>query len=426
MRETAEPLTPGWQLALGAWRALWFVLIPALLAAVAIHWLLPDQGLGSSGTERWLLQLASSYPFYFPLGLFLLFSGLIRYWRFYLPGGRYCSALPPELAARAKPGVIGELSAATEFAAWLERRDTQASLPARSADFVEMRGALRSALTNLDVAAVRAVLPPLRKVVLGELRKSRWRGLGAFVGLLLAAGVFSFVLRGSAFQVYRLTSASMSPSLVPGEYVLSSRLAYALPWQATSLPRRTDLVVFQRAGQEFAGDLVKRVIGLPGDRIEMVHGGHPKINGWEVPSCDAGQYLQFTPEGVLEGRLVVEFLGEGSYLTVHTPWGQPMAPYVVKPGEVFVIGDDRNESRDSRAWADGNPAGLPIAEVRGRVVRSLVLALADRPPRYRLFQPGQRLDVEVPGLDPRDLQDGIRRCLSSRPKQTEPPRPTQK
>jgi signal peptidase I len=285
------------------------------------------------------------------------------------------------------------------------------------------RDQLSHALEVLDLGGVRSATAALRASLAEELRGARLRESAGFALLLVCAALLAFTLRGSAFQVYRLTSGSMLPSLVPGEYVLASRLAYAMPWQkSVSLPKRTDRVVFRRTGEERAGDLVKRVIGLPGDRIEMVHGGHPVINGWEVPSCDAGQYLQFTPEGVLEGRLVLEFLANEVYLTVHTPWGQPMEPYLVKPGEVFVIGDDRNQSRDSRSWADGKPKGLPLSDVEGRVERSLVLALPDRRPHYRLFQ-SSNLTLDLPGLDTRDLEAGIQRCLSSPPKQTEPPRP---
>jgi signal peptidase I len=430
MRKATKPLGAAWRIGLNAWRALWFAVIPALLAATAIHWLVPEPRVGSSGLERALRQLASGYPFYSPLALFLLFCWLLRHWRFSLPGGRYSSALAPELAARAAPALLAKLEPAAQFQAWLERPRVRARLlPELTGDrltqFETQRAALASALSTLDVAAARSAVPALRSLLTPELRASRARELAGFAALLAAAALLAFALRGSAFQIYRVTSGSMLPSLVPGEYVLASRLAYALPGQkSVSVPARTNMVVFRRAGHEFAGDLVKRVIGLPGDRIEMVHGGHPKINGWEVPSCDAGQYLQFTPEGVLEGRLVVEFLEGETYLTVHTPWGQPMEPYTVKPGEVFVIGDDRNESRDSRSWADGKPKGLPLTEVGGRVVRSLVLALEDRPPRYRLLRGAEPLSLDLPGLDARDLESGIQRCLSSRPKQTQPPPPT--
>jgi len=410
---------------LGGWHLLWFGVIPALLAFVAVRWL-PQARAGSSGLERALRQIASDYPFYVPLGLFVILSATFRYWRFHLPGGRYAFGLPERLAARAPLANIAELCEAFALARRLERqtRSMNDDSAVEQRRRIELgRDALERGIEALDLSLVRSATLDLKSLVGAELRGQRRREFVGFLGLLGIAALAAITLRGSVFQVYRLTSGSMLPTLTPGEYVLASRLAYAPPWQSSvSLPVRTDLVVFQREGHEAAGDLVKRVIGLPGDRIEMVHGGHPVINGWPVPSCDAGQYVQFTPEGVLDGRLVVEFLGPVAYLTVHTPWGQPMEPYVVKPGEVFVIGDDRNESRDSRSWAEGKPAGLSLAEVRGKVVRSIALSLPDRAPRYRWDAGGAHLTADLPGIDTRELESRIQQCLASRPKQTEPPR----
>ncbi|MGC4090111.1 MAG: signal peptidase I [Polyangiaceae bacterium] len=412
------------KLLLSALSALWFAVIPALLTGCWLHFLLPQPVVGDARFEVALRKLATAYPFYLPLALFLVFASLLRYWRAWLPGGRWLCGLPPELSLKAERSSLVELGAAhaleARVARLLRRPEAARKLSAENqASIAQQLEALRAALARLDALDATRQARALSASLRAELRHESWKQSASFALLLFAVGLAAITLRGCAFQVYRVSSGSMLPSLLPGEYVLATRSSYA----SGALPRRAELLVFQREGQEADGDLVKRVIGLPGDRIEMVRGGHPVINGWTVPSCDAGQYVQFSGDEVVEGRLVVEFLGSASYLTVHTPWGQPMTPYVVKPGEVFVIGDDRNQSRDSRSWADGNPRGLKLGEARGRVLSSLAMAAPGRAPRYRLLDSSRRTSLDLPTLDTRELQAGIQRCLATRPLQTEPPPP---
>jgi signal peptidase I len=222
---------------------------------------------------------------------------------------------------------------------------------------------------------------------------------------------------------YEVLSASMLPTLEPGDMVAGNRLAYG--WHAGgTLPKRGDIVVFHRAdaGEESSSAIVKRVIGLPGDRISMKD-ATPVINGWEVPKCDAGLYIYPLKEGgAAAARLFVEFLDDRAYLMLRTAltphWSET---YVVKPGEVFVLGDNRDISFDSRAWNGWKGDGLAITAIDARAERSLYglkrSGRADLVPLLRRLDPGVRLD----GLDTTELRYSIAHCLEQRPAQTRPP-----
>jgi signal peptidase I len=175
--------------------------------------------------------------------------------------------------------------------------------------------------------------------------------------------------------------------------------------------------------------LIKRVIGFPGDRIRMV-GGAPSINGWRVPSCDAGEYLYVLPEPsgkAAFGRLHVEFLDDRAYLALY-PLTEGAAPteYAVKKDEVFVLGDNRKNSIDSRVFASGKGGGVALTAIEGRASRFLIgsrrggdfdfarwLAPIDRP----LAAPG------LAGFASDGVEQAVRRCLANRPKGTTPPSP---
>ena len=165
----------------------------------------------------------------------------------------------------------------------------------------------------------------------------------------------------------------MLPTLEPGDRMLLNRLAYGfkVPFTSTRFgarpPARGDMVVFKATGAtgaDGAQSIVKRVVGLPGDRVAPEQ-GVILINDWPVPTCDAGPYAAMLGPLIVKGRLVVEFLGDRTYLTVRKPVERSSPSYQVLPGEVFVMGDDRGLSSDSRFWNENRGAGIPIAALEG-------------------------------------------------------------
>jgi signal peptidase I len=336
--------------------ALWLLVVPALLALIFVRKALPSP---LSATAPEAVRVLATNPFSTGVALFVLFSLVIRGWLEHLPGARFFSArmAPPEA-----------------------------------------RGAFHR-----------------------ERRSQGWKRAPLAWALALGALALAGVLvRSRVVQAYRVESSSMLPTLRAGTIVAASRLEYR-PFgsEAARTPERGDVIVFER-GDTPGDEVVKRVIGLPGDHLSF-RDGFPSINGWEVPHCDAGRYAEVGPTGVTDGRLVVEFLGSRSYLTVYTAFSRAADDYDVKAGEVFVLGDNRNQSSDSRFWVGNKPEGLPIARVSGRIVRLLSLSRRDQTPTLDGFLQPFELTPNVIGVDVRSLRIGIETCVRGRPKSTEPP-----
>ncbi len=227
----------------------------------------------------------------------------------------------------------------------------------------------------------------------------------AGIFILAASGAISPALRRFVVEADMVPSASMLPTLVVGDHVFVDKLRS---------PERGDLLVFPFP-EHPEQDFLKRVVGMPGDRLEF-RDGHPIINGLEVPSCLIGQasYEGEAPSGTHEGQLYLERLGGHAHLAFYDETGGYRAsyqgPYVVKADEVFIIGDNRRNSHDSRMWWQGQGGGVPIATVKG--VPFVVWLSAN----------GRGTDWSRTGLDlgsPRlpasmaDLQPALDACLRS-------------
>jgi signal peptidase I len=416
-----------------ALQTLWFVVIPALLAIVAVRFLVPRAAPGVDGALGIVARVGHGVPLVLGALLFVVFSALTRYWRFRLPGGRFLSALPANLASAASVEQLPGRATAASLHRWLSapatRRSLQSPLSDKDRAQVEVQvGALWQGLETGDDERVQAAVSVLERLTAPALA-TRWRRetVGLTVTVAMALGAV-LLLRAKVAEPYSVLSASMLPTLEPGDEVIGNKLAY----RATS-PRRGDVVVFPSAAValrevDAPPRLMKRIIGLQGDHIQM-HGGLPVINGWEVPTCDVAEYIYPLPDGqggAVHGRLLLEFLDDRAYLTVHVVARAFLDDYQVQPGEVFVLGDNRGNSIDSRAWNEGHGGGVPVSALDGRAQWFLVGTHLDgRADWQRALRPlGAALaPFHAEGFDVTPIDEGIAKCLRDRPKETHPPPP---
>jgi signal peptidase I len=147
--------------------------------------------------------------------------------------------------------------------------------------------------------------------------------------VVVPAIILFLIIHTFFLQAQVVPSPSMHPTIMVHDQFLLNKTAY---WFKS--PQRFDIIVFKPpAAADFNGDFVKRIIGLPGETI-MVQGGVVYINGKPLKepfiSADRAPIASFSP-------------------------------FIIPDGEVFTMGDNRNNSRDSRFWG-----ALPIKNIRGQ------------------------------------------------------------
>jgi len=175
-------------------------------------------------------------------------------------------------------------------------------------------------------------------------RRTAWREYAEAIGIAL---LMAFLIRSCLVQAFKIPSGSMLPTLQVGDQILVNKLVYGLhlpgidtPILAGRAPQRGEVVVFTYPVDP-TKDFVKRVIGLPGDRIE-VRRKSVLVNGKKIDDPHA-----FFADGVRTG---------------HGHDGRDrFGPVTVPAGQIFVMGDNRDRSYDSRYWGF-----VDLAAVRGK------------------------------------------------------------
>ncbi|HZH44365.1 MAG TPA: signal peptidase I [Lysobacter sp.] len=177
------------------------------------------------------------------------------------------------------------------------------------------------------------------------------------------------ILRSFVAEPFRIPSNSMMPTLLTGDFILVNKFTYGLRLPVTNTkfveigaPARGDVVVF-RPPQHPEQDWIKRVVGLPGDRIEFVD-NQLLVNGQPVEYDQVGSYTGTGKGAEMTGASeLIEKLPGHSHRVLETPdiayFGE--SAWEVPAGHYFVMGDNRDRSEDSRAWGF-----LPEQNIRGR------------------------------------------------------------
>ena len=221
--------------------------------------------------------------------------------------------------------------------------------------------------------------------------------LGIAMPVMVAALVRVFVL-----EAFRVPSASMEPSILAGDHLFADKSDHRA--------RYGDLVLFDFPDNP-AQTFLKRVVARPGDALEMKR-GRPWINGWEVPSCPLGKVSL----GDASGQLALEFLGDASYLVFYDDASvtfEHAGPFYAAPNGVLVLGDNRNNSHDSRMFRSGLDGNVQTSALRGRAIFVWLRTSSSDDARF-----GIDLGIEASPALPSSLattRPALDTCLATRP-----------
>ena len=229
-------------------------------------------------------------------------------------------------------------------------------------------------------------------------RESSWWETGK---IIIQALLLAMIVRVFFYQPFNIPSGSMKSTLLVGDYLFVSKLSYgysrySFPFGLKLFsgrlfaadPKRGDVIVF-KLPRDNATDYIKRLIGLPGDEIQM-KGGVLYINGNAIPKNRIGDFVTREDEGPPRRiAMFEETLPNGVKYKVLD--SEPNGPfdntgiYRVPAGHFFMMGDNRDNSTDSRAaWGVGY---VPYENLVGRAEIIFFSAAFDDPDAFNILSP---------------------------------------
>lgn len=234
-------------------------------------------------------------------------------------------------------------------------------------------------------------------------KRAQEGGVGETIKVVVEALLIALVVRTFLFQPFNIPSGSLIPTLLVGDYLFVSKYSYgysrfSFPFAPDlfqgrifgSRPKRGDVAVF-KLPRDDKTDYIKRVIGLPGDTIQLIH-ARLFINGKLVPRRPTKKivtedayghrvpvptYIETLPGGV--SHLIIQRDGDSGFLS-------NTGVFKVPPGDYFMMGDNRDNSTDSRVPEDQGGVGyVPLQNFVGKA-EVIFFSVKDDDPAWEFWQ----------------------------------------
>ena len=230
---------------------------------------------------------------------------------------------------------------------------------------------LESAMDEMRVEGARQAAARLEHVLDEEFRFARKGAIREWAESLIFALLIALFLRSFVLEAFKIPSASMVPSLLVGDHIFVNKFIYGirLPIIGKRIvewaePERGDVIVFAYPNDPDK-DYIKRVIGLPGDYIE-VRGQDVYVNGLIIEQSATQTYRYVDENSGMERHCIIRDVkyGEAEFNIIYELGRKhPTTEYTVKPRHLFVMGDNRDNSADSRSWGQ-----VPYENIKGRAI----------------------------------------------------------
>ena len=399
------------------WSAAWYFLIPASLSVALVL------GLATVCAGQSCGQTFDGAPWQYLLAFAVLEVAVL--------------GVRDRLYGSHRAGAVRDIRTVRAEALELKReaeRLLQAAKPKKEVRD-EIDGAIRSVDEAIEARDANAAADGVRALDtlltkhLGHVRKGTTREYVEAIGfaVLVALGIRAFVV-----EAFKIPSPSMYPTLNVGDNIFVNKFIYGplVPYRQSRLfagraVQRGEVVVFVFPTDP-SKDFIKRVIGLPGDRVWVREDGSVEVNGQPLARCEIGPWRGDDGEGVsrieqVQRRLFLEWHGGYRYLTLQNQDGDMnrgehcvREPCTVPAGQLFVMGDNRDNSYDSRFWGF-----VPQENVKGR---ALWIWWSNLPGggcglRYERFGQSILGDPRVP----QELDGALRACMRRGPSAPTPP-----
>jgi len=195
-------------------------------------------------------------------------------------------------------------------------------------------------------------MPSLEKEMQDKPSKPVWR---EWIESMLVIGLFAIVIRSFVIAPFVIPSSSMVPTLLVGDYLFVSRYNYGLRIPFTDIQlmasqaSRGDIAVFDYP-EDRSKDYIKRIVGVAGDKIDYID-NVLYVNGKKMPLKADGMYTYVMGDKSSDvSGLYTEKLFDVEHKVLRKSYSIRDGSWVVPEGHYFMMGDNRNNSRDSRFW----------------------------------------------------------------------------